>query len=68
MGRIVRWAGFWHWLVVNIPSTVSELAEGAGSTNGKLPEGALRTRTDFGAPGYGAPLRKAPGFFIRTGR
>lgn len=52
-------SGFWHWLVVNIPSTVSELAEGAGSTNGKLPEGALQTRTDFGAPGYGGPCPPA---------
>jgi hypothetical protein len=32
-----------------------ELAEGAGSAGGKLPAGALQTRTDFGAPGYGGP-------------
>jgi Raf kinase inhibitor-like YbhB/YbcL family protein len=48
-------SGFWHWLLVNIPATVSELAEGAGSTGGKLAAGALQTRTDFGAPGYGGP-------------
>ena len=41
-------SGFWHWLLVNIPANVSELAEGAGSTGGKLPAGALQTRTDFG--------------------
>ena len=40
---------------MNIPANVSELAEGAGSTGGKLPTGALQTRTDFGAPGYGGP-------------
>ena len=49
-------SGFWHWLVVNIPPTVSELALDAGNPrNPKLPVGALATRTDFGAPGYGGP-------------
>jgi Raf kinase inhibitor-like YbhB/YbcL family protein len=48
-------SGFWHWLVVNIPATASELAEGAGGKGGKLPQGA-QTRTDFGAPGYGGPF------------
>ena len=40
---------------MNIPAYVTELPEGAGSKGGKLPEGALQTRTDFGAPGYGGP-------------
>jgi Raf kinase inhibitor-like YbhB/YbcL family protein len=48
-------SGFWHWLVVNIPPDVTGLAAGAGSAGGKLPAGALQTRTDFGKPGYGGP-------------
>ena len=52
-------SGFWHWLVVNIPANVNELAEGAGSAGGKLPTGALQTRTDFGGAGYGGPCPPA---------
>ena len=49
-------SGFWHWLVVNIPANVTELALDAGNSKSpKLPAGALQTRTDFGAPGYGGP-------------
>ena len=48
-------SGFWHWVVVNIPANVTELAAGAGSVGGALPKGALQTRTDFGKPGYGGP-------------
>lgn len=47
-------SGFWHWVVVNIPPQVTELALGAGPLN-MLPNGALEVRTDFGKPGYGGP-------------
>jgi Raf kinase inhibitor-like YbhB/YbcL family protein len=49
-------SGFWHWLVVNIPPNITELEVDAGNRNSpKLPPGALHTRTDYGAPGYGGP-------------
>ena len=49
-------SGFWHWVVVNIPADTTELKLDAGNAKaGLLPRGALQTRTDFGAPGYGGP-------------
>jgi Raf kinase inhibitor-like YbhB/YbcL family protein len=48
-------SGFWHWVAVNIPASVTSLALGAGSGDGSMPSGSLQTRTDFGAPGYGGP-------------
>jgi len=49
-------SGFWHWLVVNIPSGVTELALDAGNAKApKLPPGALQTRNDVGTAGYIGP-------------
>jgi len=45
--------GFWHWLVVDIPADVTELAQGAGSGQAPLPEGAFHVRNDYGHKGYG---------------
>jgi Raf kinase inhibitor-like YbhB/YbcL family protein len=47
--------GWTHWVVANIPADVRALARGAGNDGGKLPAGAVQTRTDFGVPGYGGP-------------
>jgi Raf kinase inhibitor-like YbhB/YbcL family protein len=46
-------SGFWHWVVVDVPGDVHELATGAGATDGKsLPAGAFHIRNDTGGPGY----------------
>lgn len=46
-------SGFWHWVVFNIPPHVRELVAGAGDpSKNLLPEGAVQSNTDAGAPGY----------------
>jgi len=53
-------AGFWHWVVVNLPATTTSLAQGAGTADGKLlPTGAQQIATDFGTPGWGGPCPPA---------
>jgi Raf kinase inhibitor-like YbhB/YbcL family protein len=46
-------SGFWHWLVLGIPATVTELPRGAGDSDGSLPEGAFHVRNDFSTLAYG---------------
>jgi Raf kinase inhibitor-like YbhB/YbcL family protein len=46
-------SGFWHWIVLNIPAGVRELATGAGSEGSDdLPGGVLQLRNDAGTRGY----------------
>ncbi|MEO6522676.1 MAG: YbhB/YbcL family Raf kinase inhibitor-like protein [Mucilaginibacter sp.] len=49
-------SGWWHWVVFDIPATITEVKQGAGSTNKQLmPATAIQSNTDFGQPGYGGP-------------
>lgn len=43
-------SGFWHWVLVDVPATVTELP-----TDSVLPPGAFCVRNDFGERGYGGP-------------
>jgi Raf kinase inhibitor-like YbhB/YbcL family protein len=45
-------AGFWHWLVLDIPAGTSALPEDVGSGNG-LPSGTVQAANSFGEAGYG---------------
>ena len=47
-------SGWWHWQLVNIPMTVSELPTGAGNTkNNKAPIGSTQINNDYGSQGFG---------------
>jgi hypothetical protein len=52
-------SGWWHWAVVNIPQTTTELKQGASGSKDALPQGSFETRTDFGKVGYGGPCPPA---------
>ena len=46
-------SGFWHWVVFDIPATVTELATGAGCQDGAgIPDGAVQGRNDANLPGF----------------
>ena len=49
-------SGWWHWVVYDIPATITSLPTGAGAADGSaLPAGAVQGRTDFGKAAYGGP-------------
>lgn len=46
-------SGFWHWVLFDIPASVTELPRGAGSGSMEgLPKGARHARNDGGFAGY----------------
>lgn len=46
-------SGFWHWVVADVPATVTELARGAGAEgDAALPAGAYHLRNEYGGHGY----------------
>jgi Raf kinase inhibitor-like YbhB/YbcL family protein len=47
-------SGWWHWVVINIPADVTELASNAGALNSTtLPKGAVQGRADYGTAAWG---------------
>ena len=46
-------SGFWHWVVVNLPASVTSLDTGAGASDDTLPDGAFHVRSDFGTRAFG---------------
>lgn len=47
-------SGWWHWSVINIPATVTELKPDAGNASGaNLPQGARQVRIDYGMAAWG---------------
>lgn len=49
-------SGWWHWVVINIPSNTTELIENAGAPNStSLPKEAIQQHTDFGVAAWGGP-------------
>lgn len=49
-------SGWWHWLVFDIPVTVSSIPAGAGNpSSGLMPETAIQSLNDYSMHGYGGP-------------
>jgi Raf kinase inhibitor-like YbhB/YbcL family protein len=45
-------SGFWHWVVINIPASVTSLPAGAGDGDETLPQGSTHLANDAGLRRY----------------
>ncbi len=63
-------SGWWHWVVVNLPPTLSMLPEAAGNPGSPvLPAETTQVATDYGQPGFGGacpPVGDRPHRYIFT--
>lgn len=46
-------SGFWHWIIVDLPLDVTELATNAGASGDSLPDTAFMVRNDYSTKDYG---------------
>jgi Raf kinase inhibitor-like YbhB/YbcL family protein len=46
-------SGFWHWLAIDVPASVTSLPSGAGAASGGLPAGSFHVRNDYGTKDFG---------------
>jgi len=51
--------GWWHWQVLDLPPSVTALAQGAGREHGALPEGAHQHGNSNGDESYDGPCPPA---------
>jgi Raf kinase inhibitor-like YbhB/YbcL family protein len=61
-------SGWWHWTLVNLPTSLTSLTEGA-STAGNLPSGSIQGRTDYGTAQFGGacpPVGDKPHRYVLT--
>lgn len=63
-------AGWWHWMAINIPPTITELKRDAGRRDGQnMPTGTRQLRNDTGTLGYSGfypPVGDPPHRYIFT--
>jgi len=59
-------AGWWHWLLVDLPASCTALPQGAGSAAGDLlPTGARHLRNDYSSYDYGGAAPPAGDHYHR---